>query len=85
MGQGEALLVAAVQAGVAVRVFVAVQVALERPVVGGDQRQLAWQVGGQPAFGVVLAQGPLHDVQALRDDLATRQHQHRHGGLEDLG
>ena len=70
--------------GVAAGVFAPVQRLLERAVAFGNQRQHVRHsavAGGEPAFRVVLRQRPQHDVQALLQHLAAREHQHGYRAL----
>ena len=64
--------------GVAHGVLVAVQQHLEVGVVFFNQRFDQRPVRWQPNVGVVLTQGPVHDLQTLLDDPAVGAHQHRH-------
>ena len=63
---------------VAVGVFVAVKVVLERAVIARDQRGI---VAGKPVFGITLRQRPVHHLKALFDHRFILQDQHRHPWL----
>ena len=66
---------------VAVWVLVPVEVVLEGGVVAFDQRHLHGLVTRQPRMGLGAPEGPVHDVEALIDDVAIGQDQYGHGAL----
>ena len=70
---------------VAVGVFEAIEMMLERAIVASDQfLNLALVLGAvlaTPIAGIGLGQSPLHHRQAFVDDRAISEHQHRHGSL----
>ena len=56
-----------------VRVFVPIEVVLERPIAEGDQIGI---VALEPVLRVILGERPAHDQEAFVDDRSVVENQH---------